>query len=291
MSKRRASPREPQRRRRRGSCIGGSPAYQPAAVGLSRSRASRRERRGTPCRAARAATCSRAQTTKSKRAASNGSQPHACVASTSVQRAVRARPRPRSRRGRRPPVGGLHGAERDEVDAAVDRLGELRRPAPPHCDAARPLREQREQHRGEVLLRGEHPRAGLQRGRDHADERRHLRPDRDVRRPRRRASAPSRARAPDRLVPAVEARAPVAPLVLRGLHRLPRGPRRQAVGGGVQVRALRREEPPGVSDLHRLLDVLAHLGVGLAGLAVVPTRPGRSARCAARRTTSTRTGA
>ena len=44
--------------------------------------------------------------------------------------------------------------------------------------------EQREQHRGEVLLGGEHPRAGIQRCRDHADERRHLRADRDVRRGR-----------------------------------------------------------------------------------------------------------
>jgi hypothetical protein len=104
------------------------------------------------------------------------------------------------------------------------------------------VREQREQDAREVALGAEHARAVGQRGHDVAHVDRHGGADRHVARLDAREPSERRPRGADRAVPAVEAGAAVARLVGGGLDRLDGSARRQAVGGGVQVRALGREQ-------------------------------------------------
>ena len=116
-----------------------------------------------------------------------------------------------------PPVRALHDGERDEV---VVRRERLREPLERHQldrHPARRLRQEGEEHAGEVALDGEHPRAVGQRRRHEPGERGDRPAHGDVVHGHARQLRERAPRAADGLVPAVELRAPVAPLVERGL--------------------------------------------------------------------------
>src|SRR5262245_51842146 len=99
-----------------------------------------------------------AHDTKSKRSASNGSQPTACEASMYVRQPWRAAAdaSPIEPAGHQPAIRRLHGADRDDVDPGTDRVHEAGERHDPHPHAAIGVDHEREEHRREVFLGGEY---------------------------------------------------------------------------------------------------------------------------------------
>ena len=131
----------------------------------------------------------------------------------------------------------LHGAERDDVDVRPDFADELGRRDEPDAHAAVLLSHEREEDGREVDVRSEDAGAVGDRRRDHAEQRRDVGRDRDVLDGN--SDEPGE-RPPSLLTgdsPVLPARPSVAPVLERGLERVPCRRRRKPVRRGVQIRA------------------------------------------------------
>ena len=197
VSKRRAVSGEPQRRaelvRRAGRWRRTSP---PGAASCARASALARGP-GTPCRAGTSATCNTAQATASKRDASSGSQPIACVASITVSAPWCSRRRGDVVEAATSPVEDCTADTATTSVVASIASASRSSGTTSTRHAALLLGQEREQQRDELRLGGEHPRAVRDRGgdlRDQPGDRRRRPPRGRRRRPRASRTAPAPAR-------------------------------------------------------------------------------------------------
>ncbi len=133
----------------------------------------------------------------------------------------------------------LHGAEGDDVDRVVDRVGQLGRRDHANRDTAARLGEKRKERRRELHIRGENAGAVRDRGGDETDETRDRCAYRDGRGIDRDQASEGRSRLLSRITPSLPARPAGAPVVERRLERVPGRSRGKPVARGVEIGARR----------------------------------------------------